>query len=446
VNFINKSNFTKPFSSFRKENNIKLKTRNFIHRIRAISFRTSLFMFLLFLFSNQINAKVKTGNERLIDEYFHLIEGKKIGVIANHTSVLSNGMHIVDYLFETKKVQLVAAFGPEHGFRGAAPAGEKIESTIDEKTGIPVYSLYGKIIKPTPEMLKGIEVLIYDIQDVGARFYTYISTLYLCLEAAAENKIDFIVCDRPNPIGGEMVDGPIVKKEFESFVGIAPLPIQHGMTIGELALYYNDLIEQKIGLKANLKVIQMEGWSRNLYFNETELEWIKPSPNIVDLNTAIVYPGTCLIEATNVSEGRGTLSPFTTIGAPFIQSEKLIDELNKLNFESIELSPVTFTPTDIEGMSKNPKFKAQICNGISIKVIDFKNFHPVQFGLALISTLKKLYPEDFKINTKRMNLLVGDDKITNMLINAVDYLEMVKAYQNELNEFKQIRKKYLLYN
>ncbi len=402
-----------------------------------------ILMFQLFLIAS---TKVRLGNEKLVNEYFNLIKGKNIGVIANHTSLLSDGKHLVDFLYENKNVSLVAVFGPEHGFRGAAPAGEKIETTIDDKTGIPVYSLYGRINKPTPEMLKNIEVLVYDIQDVGARFYTYISTLYLCLEAAAENNIKFIVCDRPNPIGGVIVDGPIVKKEFESFVGIAPLPIQHGMTIGELALYFNDLIESKIGKKAILEVIKMDNWKREMLFDETRINWIKPSPNIIDLSTALIYPGTCLIEATNVSEGRGTDSPFLQIGAPFINSAELINELNKLNFSSLSFQSVQFIPTDIEGMASNPKFKDEKCNGIKIHILNTKNLYPVQFGLALISTLKKLYPEKFKINVSRMNRLTGNDEITKMLDSAVDYTEIINKFQSELTNFKQIRKKYLLYN
>lgn len=406
-----------------------------------------LITILIFLISfNFGQSKVRLGNDKLIKENFYLIEGKNIGVIANHTSVLENGEHLIDYLFKTKKVNIVAAFGPEHGFRGDAPAGEKVESSIDEKTGIKVYSLYGKINKPTPEMLKGIDVLVYDIQDVGARFYTYISTLYLCLEAAAENHIQFIVCDRPNPIGGEKVDGPILKDEFKSFVGIAPLPVQHGMTIGELALYFNDLIEKEKNVRADLIILQLEDWKRNQLYDQTGLKWIKPSPNIVNLETALVYPGTCFFEATNVSEGRGTQSPFLQIGAPFIKSEVLINELEKLNFNAVEILPAQFVPVDIPGMSINPKFKNETCNGILIKVKDYDNFNPVQFGIALVSILKKLYPDEFKINSKRMNLLIGDDKITELLNSGTDFQTIVNLYQEELNKFKQIRNKYLLYN
>ncbi len=406
--------------------------------------------YLLILISlglfTELKSSVILGNEKLLFQNFDLIENKRVGVIANHTSVLKNGVHIIDFLVQSKRVNVVAAFGPEHGFRGDAPAGEKVETTIDQKTGIPLYSLYGKINKPTKEMLKDIDVLIYDIQDVGARFYTYISTLYLCMEAASENNIKLIVCDRPNPIGGLFVDGPVVKKEFESFVGIAPLPIQHGMTIGELALYFNDILKEKIGKKCDLTVIQMDNWHRNMFFDKTGLEWIKPSPNIVDLNTAIVYPGTCLIEATNVSEGRGTKSPFLIIGAPFIKSHELIEELKKLNFVSIGFDPIEFTPIDIEGMSRNPKYKNEKCNGVFIQVTDRENFHPVKFGLALITILKKLYPDKFIINVKRMNLLVGDDVITSLLNNASDYKEIIQTYQKELEQFKQLREKYLIYD
>lgn len=402
--------------------------------------------FILVLLLNLAYSKVRLGNDKLIKEDFYLIEGKNIGVIANHSSVLENGEHLIDHLYKTKKVNIIAAFGPEHGFRGDAPAGEKIESSIDPETGITVYSLYGKINKPTPEMLKDIEILVYDIQDVGARFYTYISTLYLCLEAAAENKIKIIVCDRPNPIGGEKVDGPILKSDFKSFVGIAPLPIQHGMTIGELALYFNDLIQKEKNIRADLIILQMENWKRIQTFDETGLNWIKPSPNIVNLEAAFVYPGTCLFEATNVSEGRGTYLPFLQVGAPFINSYEVIKELKDLEFDCIELNPVEFVPVDIPNMSVNPKFKNDSCRGILINIKDYKDFYPVQFGIALISTLKKLYPDDFKINTRRMNLLVGDEKITEFLNSATDYKEIVNYYQDELHQFKQIRKKYLLYN
>ncbi len=406
-------------------------------------------LLVLFLIASQIlasSSKVKLGNERLETDYFSLIKDKKLGLIVNHSSVLPNGDHLIDHLSKIKSLKVVAAFGPEHGIRGEAPAGEKIDHTIDEKTGIPLYSLYGKINKPTPEMLKGIDVLIYDIQDVGARFYTYISTLYFCLEAAAENDIDFIVCDRPNPIGGLTVDGPILKENQKSFVGIAALPVQHGMTIGELALYYNDLIESKIGKKANLKVIEMENWKREMKFDETGLSWINPSPNINSLDAAFVYPGTCFLEATNISEGRGTYSPFLTIGAPFIDSDDLIEELQKFNFKSLKFSAVEFTPVDIKGMVTNPKYKNEKCNGIKIEIIDHKSLEPVKFGMALLCTLQKFYPEQFKINVQRMNRLIGDEVVTQMILDGNNYDSIINYYESELNEFKQLRTKYLLYN
>lgn len=391
------------------------------------------------------SSKVKLGNERLVTDYFQLIERKNLGLIVNHSSVLSNGDHLIDYLSKIKSLKVVAAFGPEHGIGGQAPAGEKIDHTKDEKTGIPLYSLYGKINKPTPEMLKGVDVLIYDIQDVGSRFYTYISTLYLCLEAAAENNIDFIVCDRPNPIGGLIVDGPILKENQKSFVGIEALPVQHGMTIGELALYFNELIENKIGKKANLTIIEMENWKREMKFDETGLSWINPSPNINSLDAAFIYPGTCFLEATNVSEGRGTYSPFLKFGAPFINSTELIEELQKFNFKPLTYSPVDFTPVDIKGMVTNPKYKNEKCFGVEIKIIDYKSLEPVKFGIALLCTLQKLYPSQFKINIPRMNRLIGDEAITQMILDGKEFYSIINYYESELNDFKQLREKYLLY-
>jgi len=405
----------------------------------------TILVFISLIFCSQLGySQFRLGNDKLIHENLDLIKNKRIGIVANHTSVLSNGEHIVDYLFQ-KNIKIVAVFGPEHGFRGDAPAGEKIETTIDEKTGITIYSLYGKINKPTSEMLKGIEIMIFDIQDVGARFYTYISTLYLVMEACAENNIPLIVCDRPNPLNGELVDGPVLQENLISFVGIAPMPVQHGLTIVELAKFYEDVILQKRKIKPDIIVFTMEGWKRSNYYDQINLSWIKPSPNIVNLETAIVYPGTCFLEATNVSEGRGTYEPFLTFGAPFINSQVLIDELKKYNFP-IELNEIKFIPVDLEGMAKNPKYKNQVCNGVKIKVTNREKFEPVKFGLALLVTLKMLYPNDFKIYKQRMNLLIGDGKITDLIESGANFEQIASAYQAELDEFKNKRNKYLLYN
>jgi uncharacterized protein YbbC (DUF1343 family) len=283
------------------------------------------------------------------------------------------------------------------------------------------------------------------MQDVGARFYTYLSTLYYSLQAAAENNIPIIVLDRPNPIGGNYVDGPIRQDSLNSFVGIAPIPIAHGMTFGELANYFND--ENLLGnnLHATLEVLKMKNWKRNYFFDELNLSWIKPSPNITDLQTAIVYPGTCLIEGTNISEGRGTAQPFLTIGAPFIKARQLVNGLRKFKIKGLTFTETFFTPKDIPTVSVNPKYKEKLCYGISIKVIDKRKVESVKFGITLISVLHKLYPKEFSFREKSFDLLSGDSKIREQLLRDTSPEKISKSYQKELSNFKEKRKKYLLY-
>lgn len=404
------------------------------------------FVFLILLFPVLLNAKVQIGIERLISDKFYLIEGKSIGIITNHTGILANGEHFVDYLFSTKRVNIKALFGPEHGIRGDAPDGRKITDAIDEKTGIDVYSLYGEIRKPTKEMLKDIDILVFDIQDIGARFYTYISTLNNCLEAAADNNIKFIVCDRPNPIGGIKVDGPILKPNQKSFVGIQPIPIQHGMTVGELAMMFNNEGWLENGIKADLIIIEALNWKRDQLFDETGIKWIDPSPNMVSLDAAIIYPGLCLIEGTNVSEGRGTMKPFLTIGAPFIDSKALIKELDSYHLKGVEFITTSFTPKSIPNMSTNPKFKDVPCTGIEIRIKDRNGIEAVKLGISIVYAINKLFKNDFILNKRRFNLLLGDESVTeNILINE-NLNDIFDLWQGELEFFKKTRDKYLLYN
>ncbi|MBP9212897.1 MAG: DUF1343 domain-containing protein, partial [Bacteroidetes bacterium] len=256
--------------------------------------RTMLIILLSISFlTAQDRSTVKTGADLLFEKHSSRINGKRVGLITNHTALLSNGKHLADALKDDPNVTLTALFGPEHGIRGDAPDGRTIRDTIDVKTGVPVYSLYGKISKPTPEMLKNVDVLIFDIQDVGARFYTFISTMYLCMEAAAEQKIPYIVLDRPNPINGILVEGPVRLDSLKSFVGWGPMPISHGLTVGELATMANSERWLSNGIVADLFVVPMEGWKRSQWYDQTNLRWVSPSPNMVSLNTAIVYPGLC---------------------------------------------------------------------------------------------------------------------------------------------------------
>lgn len=409
-----------------------------------------ILIFNLLLTLNSIcQAQNKTdfqfGADQLLSENLNLIKNKNLGIVSNHTAHLSNGIHLVDTLHSLKEISITALFGPEHGIRGDNPAGTTITDGIDSKTGIPVYSLYGKDRKPTKEMLKDVEVLIFDIQDVGARFYTYISTLFYIVQAAAENNIQLIILDRPNPINGIQVDGPIRKPELSSFVGIAPIPIAHGMTVGELAQLFAG--EKYIGnnLKVDLKIIKMKNWDRNLFYDSYHSSWIKPSPNIPSLDAAIVYPGTCLIEGTNVSEGRGTDAPFLKIGAPFVNSNELAEELGKQNIEGITFEPISFTPIEIPGVVSNPKYKNEKCNGVKINLTNRDKFESVKFGIKLVSTLLGLYPTQFKFSDESFDKLAGDSSIRQKINNGIPAEDIIQSYQNELNDFNELRKKYLLY-
>ena len=291
--------------------------------------------------------KVIVGADILLSEKFNLIKNKKVGIITNHTALLSNGTHLVDTLFNRNDIEIAALFGPEHGIRGNSADGQSIKNGIDVKTGLKVFSLYGKNKQPTKEMLQNIDIMIFDIQDIGARFYTFISTMFYAIKSAAQNEIPILILDRPNPINGTDVQGPVLSKEFKSFVGIAELPIRHGMTVGELAKFFNriEILEtQKI---AKLTVIKMKNWQRNFYYDDCNIKWIKTSPNMPTLNTAIVYSGMCLLEGANISEGRGTNFPFLLIGSPYINSLKVISEINALGLRGIKLSPEKFIPKTI---------------------------------------------------------------------------------------------------
>lgn len=395
--------------------------------------------------ANNGKANVIPGADILLSERINLIKGKKLGIVTNHSALLLSGQHLVDSLFHRKDLEVKALFGPEHGIRGDAPDGISVTNNNDTKTGLPVFSLYGKTNKPTKEMLNGIDVLVFDIQDVGARFYTFISTLFYTLQAGAENNIPVIVLDRPNPIGGIRTDGPIRKEELASFVGIAPIPIQYGMTIGELAEYFNGSGLLGKGLKADLNVVKMKNWKRSQFYDETGLEWVKPSPNIPDLETAEVYPGMCLIEGTNISEGRGTQSPFLTAGAPFINSLELINELKSKRVNGISIEAADFTPVEIKNMASKPKFENQLCHGVKIKITDRKAFSAVEFGVKLLCALKKLYPADFKFRENAFDRLSGDKTIREKIASGKGAARIISAWQKELKNFQKIRNQFLLY-
>jgi uncharacterized protein YbbC (DUF1343 family) len=382
----------------------------------------------------------RLGVENLLENRLDLIEGKNVGLITNPTGVDKELNSIVDLLDNHPDVNLVSLYGPEHGVRGSAQAGDHVEFYIDERTGLPVYSLYGDTRKPTPEMLEGVDVLLFDIQDVGTRFYTYIYTMAYAMEAAAENDIQFVVLDRPNPISGEKVEGPVLNPEYSSFVGKYPIPLRHGMTVGELAKLFN----QEFDIGADLTVVEMDNWKRSMYYDDTPLEWVIPSPNMPTLDTALVYPGAAWIEGTNVSEGRGTTRPFELIGAPFIDSAQLTDELNTLELPGVNFRAASFTPV-------YSKYSWKLSNGIQIHVTDRDAYKPITTGLAIVKTIHDLYPDDFEFRAENSNgvsffdLLVGNGWIREKIEQGASIEEITDEWQPGLEQFKETRENYLLY-
>jgi len=328
-------------------------------------------------------------------------------------------------------VKLVALFSPEHGIRGALDQSN-ISNSTDEKTGLPIYSLYGETKAPTAEMLKEIDTLVFDIQDVGARFYTYISTLGLALEAAAKNKKSFVVLDRVNPINGQDVEGPLADPDKLSFTAPHPIPIRHGMTAGELALLFN----KERNINADLHVVRVEDWRRSQWFDSTGLAWINPSPNMRSLTEATLYPGVCLLEPTNVSVGRGTDTPFEVIGAPWIDGRKLAEALNNAKLPGVRFVPVRFTP-------KSSVHKDAECAGVNIIVTNRDLFEPVITGLEMAAQLRKLFPKDFLID--RFNRLLANQKVFDAFRQGSDARAMRQVWESELDAFRAIRSKYLLY-
>lgn len=394
---------------------------------------------------NPVKAKVRVGADRLLKEEFSLVKGKRIALVTNHSALCSDGTHIADALKKRKDVALTALFGPEHGIRGDAPDGKTITDSVDARTGVKVFSLYGKISKPTPEMLRDVDVLVFDIQDVGVRFYTYISTLFLTMEAAAEQHIPFVVLDRPNPIRGTWCDGPIRVDSLKTFVGWAPMPIAHGMTVGELARMANGEGWLKDGVKADLHVVKMDGWKRSLWYDELSLAWVRPSPNMRTLSTATVYPGTCLIEGTNVSEGRGTDFPFETIGAPWINGDSLAAMLNAEKLPGVTFETIVFTPKEMPGV-KSPKYNNEQCRGVFLRVTDRNAFQPVAAGIALVRDLYRMYPSQLVFRGRGFDRLAGTPRVREMITSGATLGEIESSWKDELAKFDAQRRTYFFYH
>ncbi len=396
--------------------------------------------------SSADSSNLKTGAELMVASNFEMLKGKNVGVVTNHSAMVG-GRHLVDLLHESEDVNLVVLFGPEHGIRGDDVG--LISDAVDEKTGLPVFSLYGDIRKPTPAMLEGVDVLVFDIQDIGPRFYTYITTMALTMEAAAENGISYVVLDRPNPIGGYLIEGFVRDEDQYSFVGPFRIPVTHGMTVGELA--YMVKAEGMVdGIQnLDLTVVQMEGWDRNKLWTEFNLGWIKPSPNIPDFETALIYPGACFFEGLTASEGRGTQEPFILLGAPWIDSQALVDDLNSRNLPGLSFEPATFTPVPLTGMTRNPKFNGQEIYGVRYVVTDPYAVRPVEAGIHMVQAFYAHTAEAERTNffrTEVMTRLAGTPRLQNMILEGKTAEDIIASWQEELNAFAEIRGKHLLYN
>lgn len=385
-----------------------------------------------------------TGLDRLLDAFRHLLAGKRVGLLSHPASVNRQLRHAVSLLASDPEIRLAAIFGPQHGARGETQDNMiEWEGYKDAETGLPVYSLYGEARKPTPEMLSQVDVLVVDLQDVGARYYTFIYTMALAMEACGEADKELVVLDRPNPIGGYRWEGPVLDPAFASFVGLYPLPIRHGMTAGELALYFRD----QCGVRCRLEVVPMTGWNARPDFDETGLPWVPPSPNIPRLESALVYPGLCLLEGTNVSEGRGTTLPFEISGAPWIDPGVLVRRMEEMELPGVRYRPVYFQPTF-------HKWANHLCGGLQLYVTDRSEFKPFLTGLVLTYLYRELGrdwfqwkqpPYEYEYRLLPFDILCGTDRVRLMLEAGASPREWEASWQTELAAFAEVRKRYLLY-
>ena len=386
---------------------------------------------------------VSPGLDRFVANPPSWALGKRIGLITNVAGIDSRGRPNIDLLASDSRFRLVALFAFEHGLRGDAPAGQPIPSGTDAKTGLPVYSLYGEVREPNAEMLRDVDVLVYDVQDVGARPYTRVSTMALSMKAAAVKGIPFAVLDRPNPIGGAIVEGPVLDTAFASFVGMYPTPLRHGMTVGELARMYNT----RFGIGATLHVVPVDGWRRTMTFDETGLRFIPPSPNIRRLEAALLYPGTVLLEGTNLSEGRGTDFPFEQTGAPWLRTADVIREM-----EALKLPGVRFDAVSIVVAADGRRFPGQTIPGVRLSVTDRGSFRAVRTAMLLIDTIHRLHPNEFawagsnqrEPGLRTIDRLAGTDRFR-IAVDAGRLQELLAEWDAQAEAFRAMREPYLLY-
>ncbi len=383
---------------------------------------------------------VRTGLLVLLEERLHLLAGRSVGLVSHSAAVLPNLTGIIDAMIDAG-VKLAAIFAPEHGFAGVEPAGAQVADGVDHHTGLPVFSLYGEVTEPTPAMLSGLDALVIDFQGVGARYYTFLSTIYYVLRGAGRTGIPVFLLDRPNPINGIDIEGPLIERGMESFVGIAPIPIRHGMTLGELALFMN----AELDLRAPLTVIPMQGWQRGMWFDEIGLPWAPPSPAMPHLSTATLYPGTCFLEGTNVSEGRGTSLPFEVAGAPWLEGRALAERLNRLVLPGVRFREHSFVPA-------GGKFAGEVCDGVQVYVLVRQIFQPVLTGLHLVAACRELALEAFEFlppgvegKPLHLDLLAGTARVREFLTAGRPVDEIASNWQPAAEAFALVREPYLLY-
>jgi uncharacterized protein YbbC (DUF1343 family) len=408
-------------------------------------------------------GRVKSGLEVFLGSRLDLVKGKRVGLIVNPSGVDSRLRSSVDLLKASAGVRLVALYGPEHGVRGDAQAGQYVPFYRDRKSGLPVFSLYGQTFKPAPGMLKEIDsymrafdtdasgagkvpedimiedvdVLVFDVQEIGTRVYTYVATMAYAMEAAAESGLEFVVLDRPTPLNGRIMEGPVLDYPAQSsFVGLYPIPQRYGLTMGELARLFN---REFLAKKANLTVVPMEGWRRDMWFDETGLPWVMPSPNMPTLETAIVYPGQVLIEGTNLSEGRGTTRPFELCGAPWVDGNELARRLNALGLEGVLFREAWFTPTF-------SKFAGELCGGVQVHVTDRNRFRAFAASLHLVKTVRGMYPAEFKFHADYFDKVAGTVRVREGLERNAPVDEIVAGYATGLKAFEERRRPALLYD
>jgi uncharacterized protein YbbC (DUF1343 family) len=379
---------------------------------------------------NQPRGQVLSGLDVLRAEEFNRMRGRKIGLLTNQTGQARDGVSAIDLLEGAGDLELIALFSPEHGIRGIRD--DRVPSSRDEKTGRVIHSLYGNRLRPTPDMLAGIDTIVVDMQDIGTRFYTYMTTMAYMLEAAAKQKVKVMVLDRPNPINGLQIEGPMLDQKFIGFTGYFPMPIRHGLTMGELALLFN--AENGIGVE--LTVVEMNGWRRRYWFDETGLPWVNPSPNMQNLIQATLYPGIGAIEGTRISVGRGTGTPFEQIGAPWIDGVQLAAALNARGLAGVRFYPVSFTP-------QSSKFAGKKCRGVFILVTDRQALRPVRLGLEVAAVLHRLYPDKYRLEAEE-NLL-GSEAALIQILAGEDPADIVKNWQAGEKHWRQLRSRYLLY-